>query len=69
MEGYGSNGDKIIAYIKSRHCVVYDEPNGYMVEYHGKSSIEWQLVLLYMSSLDNYSTSIINSASAYLFRI
>ena len=69
MGGYGSNGEKIVAYIKSRRCEVYDEPNGYMVEYRGKSSIEWQLVLLYMSSLDNYSTSIINSASAYLFRI
>ena len=69
MEGYGSNGDKIIAYIKSRHCVVYEEPNGYRVEYRGKSNIEWQMVLLYMSSLDNFSINIINSTSAYLFSI
>lgn len=69
MEGYGSNGDKIIAYIKSRHCEVYEEPSGYRVEYRGKSNIEWQMVLLYMSSLDNYSFSIKSSTSAYLFRI
>ncbi|KJE49324.1 hypothetical protein TZ01_04525 [Acidiplasma sp. MBA-1] len=69
MEGYGSNREKIIAYIKSRHCVVYEEPNGYRVEYRGKSNIEWQMVLLYMSSLDNCSISIISSTSACLFRI
>ena len=53
MEGYGINGDKIIEYIKSRNCEVYEGPKGYRVEYLGKRNIDWQMALLYMSSLDN----------------
>lgn len=69
MQGSAGNEEEIIRHIISKGCAVSELPNGYKVEYHGKSNIEWQLVLLYMSSLDDYSTSIISPTSAFLFRI
>ncbi len=69
MQGSEGNEEGIIRHIASKGCAVYALPNGYRVEYRGKSNIEWQLALLYMSSLDNYSTSIITPTSAFLFRI
>ena len=50
-------------------CLAHPIPNGYRVEYRGGSNLEWQEALLWMSSLDGYSTSVASSSSAFLFRL
>lgn len=59
----------ILRNLGKHSCVAVPIPNGYRVEYHGASNLEWQEVLLWMSSLDGYSTSVVNSSSAFLFRL
>lgn len=69
MDSMGNDESKAIGYLKSHSCVAVPIPNGYRVGYHGGSNLEWQEVLLWMSSLDGYSTMVINSSSAFLFRL
>ena len=50
-------------------CSADPIPNGYRVEYRGASNLEWQEVLLWMPSLDGYTTKVVNSSPAFLFRL
>lgn len=69
MDRIGNGASKIMECLKSHSCVAVPIPNGYRVEYRGGSNLEWQEALLWMSSLDGYSTSVASSSSAFLFRL
>lgn len=69
MENAGKGEGKVMEYLESHFCLVCPIPNGYRVEYWGSSNLEWQEALLWMSSLDGYSTRIANLSSAFLFRL
>lgn len=69
MDSIGNGASKIMEYLKSHSCLVDPTSSGYRVEYCGGNNIEWQETLLWMSSLDGYSTRIVNSSSAFLLRL
>ena len=69
MDSIGNGASKAIGCLKSHSCVVVPTPSGYRVGYRGGSNLEWQGALLWMPSLDGYSTMVINSSSAFLFRL